>query len=649
MFPSLETLHTMVHFSLSLEPIPANFDIGPDYLQSLMILVALVLALGFSILVLLALYLCLVISCLQPVNYPSTVWRLLVMAIAIFLAICAGLSVDGNRQFAAGLDELVSRSGQIYTLTEQVGSSHPRHPLPLGPAARFLAHPLGHLPLRAQASSTAAQFYFKAEGLAHPADAAYQACMQCVAQLPHPNASDHNSSGGGGGGGNGSGSGGNGTEPVPNGTDCTALLRAAHNAQVAAKSIFDDTNSALPQISSIVDVLSSTTGWHEWAATLPLFALTCTAVAVVAGTVGGRRNLLVLAQFFAVIVWWMMCAVVSVEFAIAVGMADACADPVGTLLRVLWNIAAGGAAGQAPAPSHLWTFNLSAHYVANCSYYDPFETPFAAVDGQLRLINATLAELSAKCPSADDPRFDALLRAGGRLGAAAPAVLAPLGGCGGNGTIGTLFDEGVAQGLCAVAANGLVAVFAWQTMAGLMLLLLTLLLPILWHSHVFPPMSLRPPRRRRQLLFNEMSERSSSPALSDADDDASASASLQPLDAAAVDAASAQHEIEHEMATQPLLSEEASSGGGGGGGGGSGGGGGGGGGEPSSSITLPLSIAAGGDDVDDDDDDPRIALQASPVGSSSGGSGATVHSPDTSPQLPRQGSASSDISSHEVL
>ena len=459
--------------------------------------------------------------------------------------------------------------------------------------------------------------------------------MQCVAQLPHPNASDHNSSGNSS---DGNSSGGNGTEPVPNVTDCSALLRAAHNSKVAAKSIFDDTNGALPQISSILKVLTTTTGWHEWAATLPLFALTCTAVAVVAGTVGGRRNLLVLAQFFAVIVWWMMCAVVSVEFAIAVGMADACADPVGTLLRVLWTVAMGSAVE--PAPSHLWMFNLSAHYVANCSYYNPFETPLAMVDGQLQLINATIFEL-AECPSAD-LLFDSLLQAGERLGADVPAVLEPLGDCGGNGTIGALFDQGVEHGLCAVAANGLVAVFAWQTMAGLMLLLLTLLLPILWHSHFFPPMSLRAPRRRRQLLFNEMSERSNE---ADQDD---ASASVQPLDAAAVDAASAQH----EMATQPLMSEEASSSGAGGGGGGGGSGGSGSsGGEPSSSMTPPLSAVTGqdDDDDDDDDDDPRTALRASPAGSSSGGSGATVHSPDTSPQLPRQGSVSSDISSHEVL
>ena len=122
MFPSLQALHQMVHYSLSLEPIPADFNIGPDYLQSLMILVALVLGLGFGILVLLALYLCLVISCLKPFDCPNnTGWRLVAMALAVFLATCAGLSVDGNRQFAAGLDELVNRSGQVYTLTERVG------------------------------------------------------------------------------------------------------------------------------------------------------------------------------------------------------------------------------------------------------------------------------------------------------------------------------------------------------------------------------------------------------------------------------------------------------------------------------------------------------------------------------------------------
>ena len=41
------------------------------------------------------------------------------------------------------------------------------------------------------------------------------------------------------------------------------------------------------------------------------------------------------AEFVAVIVWWMMCAVVSVELAIATSLADACVDPLNTTLRVL--------------------------------------------------------------------------------------------------------------------------------------------------------------------------------------------------------------------------------------------------------------------------------------------------------------------------
>lgn len=78
-WPSVADLHGMTHFSLTLKPIVPDFNIDPqnaEYLQSLMILVALVLALGFSILVLLALFLCLVISCLQQAASRKTGgWR----------------------------------------------------------------------------------------------------------------------------------------------------------------------------------------------------------------------------------------------------------------------------------------------------------------------------------------------------------------------------------------------------------------------------------------------------------------------------------------------------------------------------------------------------------------------------------------------
>ena len=63
------------------------------------------------------------------------------------------------------------------------------------------------------------------------------------------------------------------------------------------------------------------------------------------------------------------------------------------------------------------------------------------------------------------------------------------------------------------AADGLVEVFTYQAYCGLLLLILTLLLPVLWHSHYFPPMSCqRPTMMRRLAPLHEMSERSSEAA-----------------------------------------------------------------------------------------------------------------------------------------
>ena len=119
MWPAQADLHAMVHFDLALHTIPSVFDVGPEYLGSLMILVALVLGLGFSILVLLALFLCLIITCMQPVNRPSNATRLAVISASCFLAISAGLSVMSNQRFASGLDQLLNSTAQLHTLTSQ--------------------------------------------------------------------------------------------------------------------------------------------------------------------------------------------------------------------------------------------------------------------------------------------------------------------------------------------------------------------------------------------------------------------------------------------------------------------------------------------------------------------------------------------------
>tara|TARA_B110001469_G_C9620593_1_gene309268 strand:- start:1179 stop:1832 length:654 start_codon:yes stop_codon:yes gene_type:complete len=99
--------------------IPFLVQVDPEYLGSLMILVALVLGLGFSILILLALFLCLIITCMQPVNRPSNAMRLAVISASCCLAISAGMSVTSNRRFASGLDQLLNSTTQLHTLTSQ--------------------------------------------------------------------------------------------------------------------------------------------------------------------------------------------------------------------------------------------------------------------------------------------------------------------------------------------------------------------------------------------------------------------------------------------------------------------------------------------------------------------------------------------------
>ena len=293
---------------------------------------------------------------------------------------------------------------------------------------------------------------------------------------------------------------------------------------MSADGLARDVSKADPQITAVRTMLTKTTGWHQWATTLPLFALTCMAVAVVGGTIAGRRNLLVLAQFCSVIVWWMTCAVVSVEFAISVGMSDACVDPVATMLRVLRTIAAGSRSSE-PSPRSMWLYNVSGHYIMSCSVTDPLQSSLGTVLTGIEVMNATLAQLSTDCGA--DPSFAVLQQAGAVVLSEMPYVLDGVGGCGGTGPVGELFRDGVGDGLCVDMANGVIGVFAWQALSGVLLLVLSLLLPLLWHSHLLPPMTCRRPRIRQwfQMTEEDTTEMSS-------EDDAEEEPSLQPLEAA---------------------------------------------------------------------------------------------------------------------
>jgi len=479
MWPAQADLHAMVHFDLALHTIPSVFDVDPEYLGSLMILVALVLGLGFSILVLLALFLCLIITCMQPVNRPSNATRLAVISASCFLAISAGLSVMSNQRFASGLDQLLNSTAQLHTLTSQVGKA-------------------------------TASFYEATLGLETAVVGAHEACMLCVINKT----SGRNASGGN--------SSGHATDQI-NATDCGVLAWATRLASSSAAGLAQDVSKADPQIMAVRSLLTTTTGWHEWATTLPLFALTCTAVAVIAGTIAGRRNLLVLAQFCSVIVWWMTCAVVSVELAISVGMSDACVDPVATMLRVLRTIAAGSRWSE-PSPASMWLYNVSGHYVMSCSVTDPLQSSLGTVLTGLEVINATLAQLSTAC--GDDPSFASLQQAGAVVHSRMPYVLDGVGGCGGSGPVGELFRAGVGDGLCVDMADGIIGVFAWQALCGALLLLLSLLLPVLWHSHLFPPMTCHRPRIRQWFQMTEAADTEMS------SEDDTEEPSLQPLEAA---------------------------------------------------------------------------------------------------------------------
>ena len=278
-------------------------------------------------------------------------------------------------------------------------------------------------------------------------------------------------------------------------TMCEALLGGA-SAVADAETFGRWLAQGEPEIADLSELVQSTTQWHTPAAMLPVFALGCISSCVIAGTLHGRRNLLVLAQFVAIIIWWMMCAILSVEFAISVGFADICLTPVATTLDVLRTVAQGDR--QFVKPNDLWTYNLTGHYLSNCSIPNPLETQLLRID---RLANASLL-LGAEelLPSACDSQRAALQSSVQSLLAASATQLDPLGAgpgsCGDNGTLASLFASAIEQAVCEDAASGFVGIFRYQLQGGLLLLLLSLLLPALWHSHALPPMTCRLPRLR---------------------------------------------------------------------------------------------------------------------------------------------------------
>ena len=443
----LEALHNFVHVSASLQPVPHEFDLTTDYLQSLMMAVAVALASGFAILMLLALFLCVVISFAPILVWPSWFYRTSVSALTLLFFVLAAKSMDGTADLRLGTRELRRSAASMGEILADVRD----HSHALSPAAVDYAVNATH---------------------------AWKYCLPCTNATAMANAT-------------------NATKALCAGLGAASevLLSHVHRVEQPAR-------VGPIQAATLEHVIASSSGWHTYVGLLPLFALGVTAAAIITGAVAGRRNLLLLAQFNAVIVWWMMCAVVSVEFAIGVGLGDACGDPAATVVRVMRQIETPEEASDAK-PSDFWYTNLTEHYLVNCETPSPIESELDAMldyayalRDQLRgaADEPSYAPATPSDPWCAHPAADmaGALRA---LSEAANSTLAPTGGrtgCGGEGPIAALFNDTAVPSTCHHIAFGFVELFVFQLAAGAVLLVVSTLLPGLWHSHHLPP---RPARR----------------------------------------------------------------------------------------------------------------------------------------------------------
>jgi len=130
------------------------------------------------------------------------------------------------------------------------------------------------------------------------------------------------------------------------------------------------------------------------------------------------------------------------------------------------------------------TYDMTMHYLADCNTKDTLTAPLLLVKQGVGSLLANLTQLS-EC-AAEATRVESLLHP---MQSLSQDVLDLMAECGGRGQIGQMFEEGVGHGLCVSAADGIISVFMWQVSCGILLLLLTVLLPWLWHSHHLPPLS----------------------------------------------------------------------------------------------------------------------------------------------------------------
>ena len=197
----------------------------------------------------------------------------------------------------------------------------------------------------------------------------------------------------------------------------------------------------------------------------------------------------------------MMCAIISVEVAIAVGFSDFCGtSPVGhsalaTVTHAMSELEHQGAGDEA----RLFYTNLTAHYLmpGGCHVPNPGSEPLDVLVAEASAIELRLRDAASHRDVSACVDIDRLRAAVSGLEASIPQVLGALGdanGCGGKGDVAKLFDEAAVTGLCQGVGLGMVRLVVWQAAAAAVLLLLSILLPGLWHAHHLPPPSL--PTRR---------------------------------------------------------------------------------------------------------------------------------------------------------
>ena len=202
-----------------------------------MMIVALILALGFTVLVLLALYLCVVISFAPPILWPSWQYRSAVAAVACALIATAYRSTDGSLGTQAGLHHLTAATSELGLLIGQVE----RREVNLSAAALALSESLG----------------------------VGAACAGCL---------------------------GNASAWSNTTRELCAGLSAGPRVFAHVQDFSRAVGAGRLESSRMIDLVDASSGWEVWAAMMPMFAMTVTAVAVIVGAIAGRRNLLLLAQ-----------------------------------------------------------------------------------------------------------------------------------------------------------------------------------------------------------------------------------------------------------------------------------------------------------------------------------------------------------------